>query len=355
MEPKNKADWQNIASIIKRISMELGFQQTGITDTNLASAENHLNQWLREGRHGDMQWMAQHGTKRSRPADLVANTLRIISVRIDYQPSDSVQMQTILNNSTSAYISRYALGRDYHKLIRKRLHKLVSRLTKITGEFGYRVFVDSAPVMEKPLAEKAGLGWIGKHTNLLQKQVGSWFFLGEIYTDMPLPVDKPTPNHCGDCQACMDACPTQAITAPYQLDARLCISYLTIEHQGTIPAELRPFIGNRIYGCDDCQIHCPWNRFTHLTKEKDFHPRHHLDDITLLEIFSWDEATFLSRTEGSAIRRIGYERWLRNIIVSLGNCETHQKHIVKALKLRRHGLSRMLQEHIDWAINQLSH
>ncbi|MCW8964804.1 MAG: tRNA epoxyqueuosine(34) reductase QueG [Gammaproteobacteria bacterium] len=353
MESNNKTDWQEVASTIKQLGKELGFQQIGITDTELANAETYLHQWLGDNQHGDMQWMALHGTKRTRPAELVANTIRIISVRMDYLPPDCAQMQAILDKPASAYISRYALGRDYHKLMRKRLQKLVSELTGMTGEFGYRIFVDSAPVMEKPLAEKAGLGWIGKHTNLLNKQAGSWFFLGEIYTDMPLPVDEPAKNHCGDCQACIDICPTRAITAPYQLDARLCISYLTIEHQGAIPLDLRPLIGNRIYGCDDCQICCPWNRFADFTHEKDFHPRHHLDDIDLLEIFEWDEATFLSNTEGSAIRRIGHERWLRNIVVALGNCQTNQEQIVEALKSRRQGQSGMLQEHIDWAIERL--
>jgi epoxyqueuosine reductase len=355
IEPENNIDWQTIADTIKQLGIDLGFQQVGITDTDLSSAETYLMQWLSQGQHGDMEWMARHGHKRSQPAKLVPDTLRIITARMDYLPPDCEQMQTILEDPSRAYISRYALGRDYHKLMRKRLQKLASELEAITGGFSYRVFVDSAPVMEKPLAEKAGLGWVGKHTNLLNKKAGSWFFLGEIYTNMPLPIDAQGINHCGDCQACIDICPTKAITAPYQLDARLCVSYLTIEHQGAIPVELRPLIGNRIYGCDDCQLCCPWNRFADFTKEKDFHPRHHLDDIDLLEVFSWDETTFLSRTEGSAIRRIGHERWLRNIAIALGNSKTNKEHIVETLKSRYHHSSTLVQEHINWAIENLSH
>jgi len=353
-EPNNQPDWQAIADTIKQLGIDLGFQHVGIADTDLSTAETYLNQWLLEGQHGDMEWMARHGNKRSQPARLVPDTLRIITVRLDYLPPDYEQMQTILQDSSRAYISRYALGRDYHKLMRKRLQKLTVELDAIAGGFNYRVFVDSAPVMEKPLAEKAGLGWVGKHTNLLNKQAGSWFFLGEIYTNMPLPINKPGINHCGDCQACIDICPTKAITAPYQLDARLCISYLTIEHQGAIPVELRPHIGNRIYGCDDCQLCCPWNRFANVTQETDFHPRHHLDDIGLLEVFNWDEATFLSRTEGSAIRRIGHERWLRNIAVALGNSISSREQIIETLKPKRGSHSVLVQEHIDWAIENLS-
>ena len=354
LEPDNTTDWSAVAVTIKQLGVDHGFQQTGITDTELDTAETYLKQWLSEKQQGDMQWMAIHGDKRSRPAMLVPDTIRIITVRMDYLPPDCEQMQLILDDPSRAYVSRYALGRDYHKLMRKRLQKLASELENMVGEFGYRIFVDSAPVMEKPLAEKSGLGWIGKHTNLLNKQNGSWFFLGEIYTDMPLPIDEPAQSHCGDCQACIDICPTKAITAPYQLDARLCISYLTIEHQGAIPIELRPQMGNRIYGCDDCQLCCPWNRFADFTAEKDFHPRNKLDDISLLELFDWDEATFLSRTEGSAIRRIGHERWLRNIAVALGNCKSDQQHIVETLESRRQNQSELVLEHIDWAIERLS-
>jgi len=353
MESNNKIDWQDVAISVKQLGVDLGFQQVGITDTDLGTTETYLNQWLLDSQHGDMEWMARHGKKRSQPASLVPGTLRIISVRLDYLPSDCEQMKNILEKPSLAYISRYALGRDYHKLMRKRLQKLASSLDEIATGFNYRVFVDSAPVMEKPLAEKAGLGWIGKHTNLLNKQAGSWFFLGEIYTDMPLPVDEPEAGHCGDCQACIDICPTKAITAPYQLDARLCISYLTIEHKGAIPIKLRPHMGNRIYGCDDCQICCPWNRFANMTNEKDFHPRHHLDDISLLEVFNWDEATFLSRTEGSAIRRIGYERWLRNIAVALGNSQSNDERILETLISSRHKHTPLVQEHINWAIERL--
>lgn len=345
-------NWQDLAKDIKTLGKQLGFQQVGITDTHLESAGLQLNQWLDENRHGDMGWMAKHGSKRTRPAELVDKTIRIISVRMDYLPPDTQQMEKILDNPESAYISRYSLGRDYHKLLRKRLQQLADRLKPLIGEFGCRVFVDSAPVMEKPLAEKAGLGWIGKHTNLLSKDAGSWFFLGEIYTDLPLPVDQPASNHCGDCHACIDVCPTGAITAPYELDARLCISYLTIELQGAIPEPLRPLIGNRIYGCDDCQLVCPWNRFADFTNETDFHPRHHLDDIALIELFNWDEAMFMQKTEGSAIRRIGYERWLRNIAVALGNLPKRNDAAIAALKARKNYPSTMLVEHINWALSE---
>lgn len=344
-----------LAIQIKQFGMALGFQQVGITDTDLTASETHLMQWLKEGRQGDMDWMVRHADKRIQPDRLLENTIRIISVRLDYLPADCQQMEAVLSRQDKAYISRYALGRDYHKLMRRRLQKLAQHIEQQVGAFGYRAFVDSAPVMEKPLAEKAGLGWIGKHTNLLNKQAGSWFFLGEIYTDLPLPIDKPAQKHCGDCQTCMDICPTHAITAPYQLDARLCISYLTIEHKGAIPLELRPLIGNRVYGCDDCQIYCPWNRFADHTGETDFHPRHHLDDIALLEIFAWDEATFLQKTEGSAIRRIGYERWSRNIAVALGNCRSHKEKIIPALEAKRRNTTELVKEHIDWALEKIRH
>jgi epoxyqueuosine reductase len=353
MKSHDKRDWPLIAETIRQHAQGLGFQHVGITDTDLANAEDALNRWLGEGRHGDMQWMQRHGAKRCHPEELVPGTLRVISVRMDYLPANSEQMQKVLDDPDRAYISRYALGRDYHKLMRKRLQQLASRLEQEYGAFGYRVFVDSAPVMEKPLAEKAGLGWIGKHTNLISTSAGSWFFLGEIYTDMPLPVDAPEQSHCGDCSACIDICPTRAITAPYQLDARLCISYLTIEHEGAIPTELRPLIGNRVYGCDDCQICCPWNRFADFSNEQDFHPRHRLDDISLLELFSWDKPTFLANTEGSAIRRIGHDRWLRNIAVALGNTTANRKQVLQALFNTRIKVSDMVREHIDWAIKRL--
>jgi epoxyqueuosine reductase len=353
MKSHDNRDWAEIATAIKQIAGDLGFQHTGITDIGLDDTEYRLNQWLSAGRHGDMHRMGRHGSKRCHPDQLVPGTLRIISVRMDYLPEDSNRMQEVLEDPARAYISRYALGRDYHKLMRKRLQALVMRVEQQYGSFGYRVFVDSAPVMEKPIAAKAGLGWIGKHTNLISTAAGSWFFLGEIYTDMPLPVDAAAQDHCGDCQSCMDICPTRAITAPYQLDARLCISYLTIEHEGSIPVELRPMMGNRIYGCDDCQICCPWNRFADFSHEQDFHPRHHLDDITLLELYSWDKAAFLTNTEGSAIRRIGYDRWLRNIAVALGNATANRAEIIHALANTHQQVSDMVQEHIDWAISRL--
>ena len=358
MHNTQNTDWSQLSEDIKSFGAQLGFQKVGISDTRLERTEQYLQQWLDNGRHGEMEWMARHGHKRTRPADLVANTLRIISVRMDYLPHNVDQMESVLGDPQAAYISRYALGRDYHKLIRKKLQLLANHIQQAIGDFGYRVFVDSAPVMEKPLAEKAGLGWIGKHTNLLSRDAGSWFFLGELYTDIPLPIDPPAENHCGDCRACIDACPTQAITGPYEIDARLCISYLTIELGGTIPEKLRPLIGNRIYGCDDCQMVCPWNRFADFTRETDFHPRHHLDNVTLLELFDWDEKIFLSKTEGSAIRRIGHEQWLRNIAVALGNIPSNLPHkdeaALHALEAKKNvSASDMVNEHIDWAIRQI--
>ncbi len=344
-----------LAQQIKIWGQELGFQQIAITDTQLEKAERSLNNWLQQGCHGDMEWMAQHGTKRTRPAELVSGTHRIISGRMDYWPPDILKSESVLAEANKAYISRYALGRDYHKVLRQRLQKLSSKIEQEIGAFGYRVFVDSAPVMEKPLAEKAGLGWIGKHSNLLNTDAGSWFFLGEIYTDLPLPIDTPAEKHCGTCQSCIDICPTKAITQPYVVDARLCISYLTIELKGAIPEQLRPLLGNRIYGCDDCQLCCPWNRFATTSPETDFLPRHHLDDISLVELFDWDEATFLAKTEGTAIRRIGYERWLRNIAVAIGNAlasdKTNEK-MISALKKKLDNKSEIVREHVQWALQQ---
>ena len=349
----NAAELAKLAEQIKAWGRDLGFQAIAITDTDLNQAEKMLQQWLQQGYHGDMDWMAVHGNKRTRPAELVNGTHRVISGRMDYWPPDTTNAESILENPEKAYISRYALGRDYHKVLRQRLQRLATKIETEVGSFGYRVFVDSAPVMEKPLAEKAGLGWIGKHSNLLNKDAGSWFFLGEIYTDLPLPIDQVAEKHCGTCQACIDVCPTQAITQPYTVDARLCISYLTIELKGAIPELLRPLIGNRIYGCDDCQLCCPWNRFATATPETDFLPRHHLDDVTLLELFNWDEATFLNRTEGTAIRRIGYERWCRNIAVALGNAPG-QPEILSALKekINHPSVSTLVKEHLRWAIQQ---
>ncbi len=339
-----------IKAQIKQTGLNLGFQQIGISDTNLSDAEQHLNHWLEKGFQGEMDYMHKHGLKRSRPALLHPNTRSVVSARMDYLPESQQAMETNINNPVAAYISRYALGRDYHKVLRKRLQNLVSQIEQEIGSFGYRVFVDSAPVLEKAIAEKAGLGWIGKHSNLINKTAGSWFFLGEIYTDLPLPPDNPADNHCGDCSSCIDICPTHAIVAPYQVDARLCVSYLTIELHGSIPEPLRPLIGNRIYGCDDCQLVCPWNRFARTSEESDFTPRQHLDSQHLLEVFAWDETQFLKKTEGSAIRRIGYQRWLRNIAVALGNAPKTEL-IRQRLAAKSHEVSDMVAEHIRWALN----
>jgi len=344
-------EMHTLALDIKTWAKELGFQQLGITDTGLELYESRFIDWLDQGFHGDMDYMARHGTRRSRPAELVGGTLRVISVRMDYFPPGSASIESVLENSELGFISRYALGRDYHKLMRKRLQQLVGRIAGEVGDFGHRVFVDSAPVLEKPLAEKAGLGWIGKHTNLINRSAGSWFFLGEIYTDLPLPVDAASAeSHCGTCMACIDACPTDAIVGPYRLDARRCISYLTIELHGSIPVEFRPLIGNRIYGCDDCQLVCPWNRFAAPSREGDFLVRHALDEKQLVELFLWDEQTFLANTEGSAIRRLGYRRWLRNIAVALGNAPQSDA-VIQALNARR-GMDAMVDEHIDWAMDR---
>ncbi len=342
------SDLRALARQIKDWGQALGFQQVGITDIGLDMAEAHLQRWLDQGYHGEMAWMARHGSKRTRPAELVPGTERVISVRMNYLP-DEPDPSAILDDPAQAFVSRYALGRDYHKVMRRRLQQLADRITAAVGSFGYRAFVDSAPVMEKALAAKAGLGWIGKHTNLLNRTAGSWFFLGELYTDLPLPLDTPVTDHCGQCTACLDICPTRAIIAPYQLDARRCISYLTIELAGTIPVSLRPLIGNRIYGCDDCQQCCPWNRFAHITDEPDFSPRHGLNSSTLLALFTWTEDEFLRKTEGSAIRRIGYERWLRNIAVALGNAPPNPV-IYQALAQRLPGSSDLVVEHVRWAI-----
>jgi epoxyqueuosine reductase len=338
-----------LARSIKAWGVELGFQQVGITDTHLGDAEARLLAWLAAGRHGDMDYMARHGTRRSRPADLVPGTLTVICARMDYLPEPQGAMEEILEDPARAFVSRYALGRDYHKVLRQRLRRLATRIAAAVGPFGHRVFVDSAPVLEKPLAQKAGLGWMGKHTNLIDQRHGSWFFLGEIYTDLDLPLDQPAADHCGRCRACLDVCPTRAIVAPYELDARRCISYLTIEHRGSIPEPLRPLIGNRIYGCDDCQLVCPWNRFARLTDEADLLPRDGLDTATLIELFVWDESTFLMRTEGSAIRRIGHGRWLRNLAVALGNAPPTQA-ARQALTARANDPDPLVREHVRWAL-----
>ena len=341
-----------IVDKLQALGKALGFNAVGISNIDLSVAEQRLLDWLAQGYHCDMAWMAHHGSKRSRPAELVPGTLSVISVRMDYFPPDSVDAEMLLNHPERAYISRYALGRDYHKVLRQRLEKFAQQLQAEIGSFGYRVFTDSAPVLEKPLAVKAGLGWMGKHTNILSREAGSWFFLGEIYTDLPLEETGSVSDHCGQCRACIDVCPTQAILAPYTLDARRCISYLTIEHQGSIPLELRPLLGNRIYGCDDCQLICPWNRFAQTSPEADFAVRNGLDSARLSELFQWRESDFMRKLEGSPIRRIGYERWLRNIAVALGNAPASDETLALLQKKQAEIVSVLVQEHIQWAVDQ---
>ena len=342
-------DWSGLKAKIKNWGRELGFDAISIAGTDLGEAEHELQDWLAAGCHGEMDYMAAHGSKRSRPAELVPGTQAVIMARLNYRPATADFSQ----DATYAVVSRYALGRDYHKLLRARLQKLADRIVAEAGEFGYRVFTDSAPVMEVALAAQAGLGWRGKHTLLLSREAGSWFFLGEIYVALPLPPDAPTTDHCGTCRACLDACPTDAFLAPYRLDARRCISYLTIELKGAIPEPLRPLLGNRIYGCDDCQDVCPWNREAPLTREADFLPRHGLDAATLVELFAWDEATFNEKLAGSAIRRIGHERWLRNIAIALGNAPSTPE-IIAALEARREDSSALVREHVVWALQRHS-
>jgi epoxyqueuosine reductase len=349
--PTTDLDPVAVADSIRRWGAELGFAQVAITDTDLAVDAGHLQRWLENGYHGEMGYMANHGALRWTPRDLLEGTLRVISVRMDYLPPDD-EPEKILQDGARAYISRYALGRDYHKLMRKRLAQLAQRIDAEIAPHSFRALVDSAPVLERGLAQKAGLGWIGKNTMLINSGAGSWFFLGEIYTDLQLPVDPPQETqHCGSCSACIDICPTGAIVAPHQVDARRCISYLTIELGGAIPEPLRPLIGNRIYGCDDCQLVCPWNKFAVTTTEPDFQPRHGLADVGLIELFAWSETEFLDRTAGSAIRRIGYERWLRNIAVALGNAP-HAADIVAALRAREGHESELVREHVEWALKQ---
>jgi len=348
-------DYSDLARKIKAWGKALGFQQVTITDTELSETGDRLNTWLQKGYQGDMQWMGEHGTKRYHPEQLLPGTLRVISVRMDYLPDDS-NMIAVLKDEDKAYISRYALGRDYHKLIRKRLTTLAKEIEHaIPRSVVQRPFVDSAPVMEKPLAEKAGLGWVGKNTLVINSEAGSWFFLGEIYTSLPLPIDESTEKDlCGDCKACLQVCPTDAFPEPYVLDARRCISYLTIEHKGSIPEEFREPLGNRVFGCDDCQAICPWNKDAEPTKEKDFSPRHNLGNRELSELFLWTEAEFLKYTDGSPIRRIGHERWLRNLAIGLGNAlvSNNTNDIVSALESRREHPSPMVQEHVQWALEQ---
>lgn len=348
----NQKNNTELAHKIKQWGKQLGFQQVGISDTNLASAEKSLQQWIKKGYHGEMNYMHKHGLKRSRPNLLQPGTVSIISVRMDYLPETTEQINTVLNNPLSAFISRYALGKDYHKILRSRLQKLATKIEQQIGFFGYRAFVDSAPVLEKAIAEKAGLGWIGKHSNLINRKAGSWFFLGEIYTNLKLPADSKATAHCGTCKACIDICPTKAIVAPYQVNAQRCISYLTIELHGSIPEHFRKAIGNRIYGCDDCQLVCPWNRFAKISTETKYSPRHNLSNSQLTRLFLWTETEFLNKTSGSAIRRIGYIRWLRNISVALGNSKP-SKQTLQALLQKQSHQSELVREHVDWALKQL--
>jgi epoxyqueuosine reductase len=350
---KNLSD---LSHAIKNWGLELGFNQIGITDTNLQTAESNHQDWVEKGFHGDMDYMAKHGVKRTRPNELIPNTQRIISVRLDYLPPQAKNSESILQNNQKAFISRYALGRDYHKVVRNKLQKLCEKIQSElhhyhVSQFEYRVFTDSAPVLEVALAEKAGIGWRGKHTLLIDKNNGSWFFLGEIYTNLPLSIDEPASNHCGSCSKCIEVCPTLAITAPYEVDARRCISYLTIELKSSIPVEYRPLIGNRVYGCDDCQLYCPWNKFAEITKEPDFAVKHGLDDVSLIDCFNWTEDEFKLKMAGSAIYRIGYTQWLRNIAVGLGNADTTPE-IINALKQRLNHESDIVQEHVRWALGR---
>ena len=343
-------DYAAIAQKIRSLARGFGFQRCGISDIDLGADEAHLRDWLAQGLYGTMDWMARHGDKRSRPHELLPGTVRVISVGLDYA-RDGTEAWSTLADGERAYVARYALGRDYHKMMRQRLQALADRIAVEVGQFGHRVFVDSAPVLERALARNAGLGWIGKHTCLIDKDGGSWFFLGEIYVDLPLPIDLPATEHCGTCTRCIDVCPTQAITAPYRLDARRCISYLTIEHEGAIDEALRPLIGNRIFGCDDCQLVCPWNKFAKKTDEPDFRARNDLDKATLAQLFAWTEEEFLQRTEGSAIRRSGYERWLRNIAIALGNAPTTPE-VLAALESRSDIENAVVREHVSWALER---
>jgi epoxyqueuosine reductase len=328
---------------------EVGLRQFGVAGVELDAAEARLLEWLARGYHGDMDYLERHGTRRSRPAELVPGTLRVLSFAMDYLAEDAHEAEAVLRDPQLAYVSRYALGRDYHKVLRGRLEQLAQRIAQRAGPMRYRVFTDSAPVMEVELARNAGLGWRGKHTLLLNREAGSWFFLGEIYTDLPLPVDGPVAEHCGTCTRCIEVCPTRAIIAPYVLDARRCVSYLTIEHRGAIPEPLRPLMGNRIYGCDDCQLVCPWNKYARTAAVEDFKVRNGLDAASLVELFAWTRAQFEQRLEGSAIRRIGYERWLRNIAVALGNAPSSQA-VTAALHARADDPSALVREHVAWAL-----
>jgi epoxyqueuosine reductase len=344
-------DLQQLKRELTARAVALGFGALGVADLDIPEDERHLLRWLDEGFHGDMHYMQRHGTLRSRPAELAPGSVRVLSARMDYWPAPSREAHAVLADPSLGYVSRYATGRDYHKVLRGALRALARELQHQVGPCGYRVCVDSAPVLEKALARDAGLGWIGKHTNLIAKDAGSWFFLGEILTDVPLPVDERASEHCGSCQACIPACPTGAIVAPYRLDARRCISYLTIEHQSAIPVELRALLGNRIYGCDDCQLVCPWNKFARAAANPDFKIRHALDGGNLVELFGWTASQFAERMQGSAIHRIGYERWSRNIAVALGNAPTSPA-VLQALEARRGDASALVREHVEWALQR---
>ena len=348
-DPLASIDYAALARDIRQWAHELGFAAAGITDTPLPEDEQHLNRWLEHGYHGQMEYMARHGSKRTRPAELHAGYRRVISVRMDYVAPGTRNAWNVLDDGDAAYISRYALGRDYHKLMRSRLQKLAERIHGVAGDFGYRAFVDSAPVMEKALARNAGLGWIGKHTVLINRDAGSWFFIGELYTDLPLPVDAPASDHCGTCTRCIDRLSDRRDPRAVSAQRRRCISYLTIELKGSIPEDLRAPMGNRIFGCDDCQLVCPWNKFAQVATEADFAPRHSLDGTKLVELFAWSEAEFLQRTEGMAIRRAGYEGWLRNIAVALGNAP-HSAEVCAALNARADDPSVIVREHVAWAL-----
>jgi epoxyqueuosine reductase len=345
----DRRDWLALKGRIREWAGALGFQHTAVAGIDLSAAEARLLDWLGRGFQGDMDYLVRHGTRRSRPDDLVPGTVSVISVRMNYHPQTARESNAVLADGSLAFVSRYAVGRDYHKVLRDRLQAVAERIAQEVGPFGYRVFTDSAPVMEVELAVRAGLGWRGKHTLLLNREAGSWFFLGEIYCDLPLPPDQPVTEHCGTCERCIDICPTHAIVAPYVLDARRCISYLTIEHRGSIPEPLRPLLGNRIYGCDDCQLVCPWNKFAQRAALADFEVRNGLDGAALAVLFCWTEEQFLARLEGSAIRRLGHERWLRNLAVALGNAPSTPE-VVRALHSRREHPSALVREHVEWAL-----
>ena len=349
-EPAQNRDYPELARQIKAWARDLGFSGATIGRAELpAEVGQRLLDWLAAGHHGEMGYMARHGLLRARPAELVPGALSVVSVRLPYRDPAARDMHAVLADGDKAAIARYALGRDYHKTVRNRLQKLADRLHAAAGPLGYRVFSDSAPLMEVALAAQSGLGWRGKHTLLIHRDEGSFFFLGELLTDLTLPADAPVDAHCGRCTRCLDVCPTQAIVAPYQVDARRCISYLTIELAGAIPEPLRPLIGNRVYGCDDCQLVCPWNRFAVPTAEADFAVRHGLDDASLVSLFAWEADEFAQRMAGSPIYRIGHERWLRNLAVGLGNAPSSPA-VTAALLARREHSSALVREHVAWAL-----